>query len=89
MKALERRVAHIQVHTSEGTTLLCANWDSVERDYVKDRDISFNMKFSAAKLGYPSRNILLDRIDTHLNRAGKACAMKLAGFDDDIIRKMP
>ena len=46
------------------------------------------MKFVAAKLGYPSRNIPLDRIDTHSNRAGGACAMKLAGFDDESIRKM-
>ena len=46
------------------------------------------MKFAAAKLGYPSRNILLDRIDTDSKRAGRACAMKLAGFDYESIRKM-
>ena len=46
------------------------------------------MKFAASKLGYPSRNIPLDRIDTHSNRAGEARAMKLAGFDDESIRKM-
>ena len=50
--------------------------------------MSFHMKFEAEKLGYPSRNIPLDRIDTHSNRAGGACAMKLAGFDDESIRKM-
>ena len=82
MKALARRVAHVLVHTSDGTTLLCAYWDSVVRGDVTDRDIRFHMKFAAAKLGYPSRNIPLDRIDTHSNRAGGACAMKLAGFDD-------
>ena len=46
------------------------------------------MKFAAAKLGYTSRNILLDRIDTHSKQASGACAMKLAGFGDESIRKM-
>ena len=82
------KTSHILVHTSDGTTRLCAYWDSVGRGNVMDRDMSFHMKFVAAKLGYPSRNIPLDRIDTHSNRAGGACTMKLAGFDDESIGKM-
>ena len=46
------------------------------------------MEFAAETLSYPSRNIPLDRIDTHLNQAGGVCAMKLAGFDDESIRTM-
>ena len=46
------------------------------------------MKFAAEKLGHPSRNISLDRIDTHLNQAGGECATKMAGFDDKGIGKM-
>ena len=69
-------------------TILCEYWDSVGRDDVTDRDMIFHMKFAAAKLFYPSRNIPLDRIDTHLKWAGGACAMKLAGFDDESIRKI-
>ena len=88
MKALSRQVAHVQVHTSDGTTLLCAYWDSVNRIDVTDRDMSFHMKFAAAKLGYPRRNIPLDKIDSHSNKTGRACAMKLAGFDDESIIKM-
>ena len=87
VKSMARRVAHIRVHTSNGTTLLCEYWDSVGRGHVTDRDMSFHMKFAAAKLGYPSRNITLDRIDTNLNRAGGACAIKLSGFDDESIIK--
>ena len=49
--------------------------------------MSFHMKIAAAKLGYPSSNIPLDRIDTHSYRAGGACAMKMAGFGDEIIIK--
>ena len=88
VEALERRVTHIWVHTSYGTAILCAYWDSVGRGDVMDRDIIFHMKFAAAKLGYLSRNIPLDRIDTHSNWAGGVCAIKLAGFDDESIRKM-
>ena len=67
---------------------MCAYWDSVDRCDVTDKDMSFHMKIGASKLGYPSRKILIDRIDTHLNLAGGACAMKLAGFDDENIIKM-
>ena len=88
VKALEIRVAHIQVHTSDGATLSYAYWDSVGRGNVTDREMSFHMELAAAKLGYPIRNIPLDRIDTHSNRTGGACGIKLAGFDDEIIRKM-
>ena len=75
------------MHKSNGTILLCAYWDSVGRVDVTDRDMRFHMKFAAEKLGYTSRNISLDRIDTHSKRAGGACAMKLAVFDDKSIRK--
>ena len=88
VKALARRLALIRLHTSDITTILCAYWDSVGRGDVTDRDMIFQVKLAAAELGYPSRNILLNRIDTHSNRAGRTCAMKLAGFDDDSIRKM-
>ena len=86
LKALARLVTHIQVHTYNGTTLLCEYWDSVGRRNVTD--IIFHMKFQAVKLGYLSRNIPMKRIDMHLNRAGGACAMKLAGFYDKSIRKI-
>ena len=88
VKALERGVARIWVHTSYGTNFVCAYWDSVGRGNVTDRDMIFHRKFAAEKLGYPSRNIHLDRLDTHSNRAGGACAVKLGGFDDESIRKM-
>ena len=88
LKALARQVAPIQVHTSDGTTILCAYWDSVGRGDVTDRDMICHIKFAAQKLSYPSRNIPLDRIDTHSNQAGRSCAMKMAVFDDETIRKI-
>ena len=88
VKALKIRVAHIQVHTSDGTTILCVYWDIVGESDVTDRDMRLRMKFAASKLGYPSRNILLDIIETHLNRTGGECAMKMSGFYDESIRKM-
>ena len=68
--------------------MFCEYWDSVGRSNVPDRDISFHMKFAAAKLGYPIRNISLDRIDTHSKWAGGACAMELEVFDNEGIIKM-
>ena len=88
VKSLARRVTHIWVHTFDGPTILCAYWNSVGRGYVTDRDEIFHMKFAAAKLGHPSRNIPLDRIDAHSNRAGGECTRKLERFDDESIRKM-
>ena len=85
MKSLSRQVAHIWVHIYDGTTFLCAYWDSVGRGNVTDREMRFRKKFAAAKLGYLRSNILLDRIDTHFNQAGRGCAMKLVGFDDESI----
>ena len=70
VKALAIQVAHIWVHTSNGTTLLFAYCYSICRGNVTDRDMRFHMKFAAAKLAYPSRNIPLDRIDIHSNWAG-------------------
>ena len=88
VKALSRQVAHIWVHTSDGTNILFAYWESIGRSNVTDRDMIFHMTFAAAKLGYPRGKILLDSIDTHSHWAGGACAIKTTGFDDKNIRKM-
>ena len=85
---MARRVAHIQVHTYDGKTRLCAYWYSAGRGNVTDRYMSFCVKCAATKLVYPRKNIRLDRNYTHSNRAGGACAMKQAIFDDESIRKM-
>ena len=69
VKALARRVSHIWVHTSYRTTLLCAYCERVGRGDVMDRDMCFHVKSATEKLSYPSRNIPLDRIDTHSNQA--------------------
>ena len=81
VNALERRVAHIWLHKSNGTTLLCVYWDSVGRGDVRDRDMIFHMKFVAAELCYPSRNIPLDTVDTNTKRSSGSCAMKLEEFN--------
>ena len=88
VKALERQAAHIRVHTSDGTKLVYAYWDSVDRSNVTDKDMRFHMEFAAEKVGYPSSNIPLDSIYAHSNWVGGECEMKLARFDDESIRKM-
>ena len=49
---------------------------------------SFMWNLQQQKVGYPSRNIPLDSIDTNSNWSGGACAMKLEGYDDESNRKM-
>ena len=49
-----------------------AYWESVGRGDVTDRYMSFHMKFAAAKLGYPSRNILIDSINTQCRLAQRS-----------------
>ena len=71
-----------------GRHFFCAYLDSVGRGNVTDRDMSFHIKFAAAKLDYPISDIPLDSIGTHSEQAGRACAMELAVFDDESIRKM-
>ena len=88
MKLLAHHVAHIWVHKSNETKRLCAYWDNVVRGDVMDRDMSFHIKLTAAKLGYPNRNVPLDRIDTNSNRAGGACTIKLTRFYDESITRM-
>ena len=88
MKVMARRVTHIWVHTYNGTHFLCEYWDSVGRGNVMDMDMSFHMKFTAAKLGYTRSKISLDRIETNLYRAIRVCPMKLEGFGDESIRRM-
>ena len=88
MKALARRVIHIQSNSRNCKTLLNAYWDEVGRGNSTNNTISFAMKYSAAALNYPARGIPIDSIDTHSNRSGGACALKLAGHGDSAIRKM-
>ena len=79
---------HIRSNSTNSKTLLNAYWDVIGRGNVTNNTISFAMKYSAAALNYPARGIPIDRIDTHSNRSGGACALKLAGYDDSAIRKM-
>ena len=47
VKELARRAAHIRVHTSDETTLVCTYWDSVYRGDGTDRDMRFHTKLLA------------------------------------------
>ena len=50
--------------------------------------ISYAVKYAAAGLKYPSREIPLSRVDTHSMRVGGACALSLAGYRSHQIMKM-
>ena len=63
----------MEVGVTKGPHSLALEDDAISKIKVEAR---------AEKLGYPSRNILLDRIDTHSNQVGGACEIKLAQSDD-------
>ena len=50
--------------------------------------ISYEVKYAAQALDYPSCGMPIQRMDTHSLRAGGGCAMKLAGKDDVGIQRM-
>ncbi len=88
VRALGRRVIHIQSNTKSGNVFLSSYWDAVGRADVTDGNVSFAVKFAARKLNYPSYGIPIERVDTHSLRSGGACALKQAGYNDMDIQKM-
>ena len=88
VKALARRVIHIRRHLSNGRTLLNAYWDEVGCGNVTDNNIRFETKYSATVLNYPKKGIPINRIDISTNWLGGACAIKLTGYDNNVIPNM-
>lgn len=88
VRALGRRAVHIRKHTRNGNAFICSFWDELGRGDVTDSMISYEVKFAAKALDYPSRGLPLVRMDTHSLRSGGACALKLAGRKDTEIQKM-
>ena len=88
VRALGRRVLHIQKNTTNRNAFLCSYWDVVGRGDVTDSNIRYAVKFAATALKYPERGIPIDRIDTHSLRSGGACALSVAGYKEMDIMKM-
>ncbi len=79
--------------TSERTqnnreAFICPYWDDVGRSTVTDHQISFAVKYAAKMLRYQDRGMAIKRMDTHALQSGRACALKLAGYNEVHIRKM-
>ena len=55
---------------------------------MTDKHIRATIKLAAFALGYPSRGIPIDRVDTHSLRSGGANALALNGYSDREIQKM-
>jgi hypothetical protein len=88
VRALGRRYLHIRDHTSNSRTFLSTFFNKGRQYDVTDRNISAALKLAALVLGYPSRGVPIDRIDTHSLRSGGANALSLAGYTDRQIQKM-
>ena len=89
IRALARRYIHIRRNGGGPDTLLSAFFVEGKRDDVRDKDIRAGLKMAAAALDYPAtRNIPVERVDTHSLRSGGANALALSGYSDTNIQKM-
>lgn len=92
-KAIARRVIHIRRHTSSWSAAqrcpLSTYFVNSSRHYVTQEDMSKHLKLAATMLDYhTTKNIPIDRVDTHSLRSGGANALSLLGYSDRHIMKM-
>lgn len=95
VRAIGRRYCYIRHMTAslgakkQYKTFLSAYWIDGKRCDVNDEDIRANIKWAAGILDYEgTRNIPVDRVDTHSLRSGGANALSLSGYSDRQIMKM-
>ena len=87
--ALGETVINIRKFSSDSDTMLLTYMEKGKLKDVTDKDMRKAIKLAAAELDYPNtKNIPLERIDTHSFRAGGANALHLAGYTDLQIQKM-
>ena len=76
VRALGRRYLHICQHTRDASTFLSTFYVTGKRFNVMDADIRKSLKQAAVFLNYPiTKNIPIDRIDTHSLQTGGANAL--------------
>lgn len=89
VRALSRRILHLQHHTNDTSIYLSAFFANGQRFDVTDNDIRASLKSAATILNYPAtKGIPIDHIDTHSLRSGGANALSLSGYSDREIQKM-
>ena len=88
MRALRRRIVHIQKYLKLGQALLCSYWDELGRGSMTDSDIRLAVDYAAGCLDYPGRGIPLIRVDTHSLHSGGACELSQSGQKSNEIMNM-
>jgi hypothetical protein len=90
VEGLARRYVHIKQHDTNEDTFLSAYFDVQEvRHDLTDTDVQKALKAAATALNYPmTRNIPIERIDTHSLQIGGANALSLSGYSKQQIQKM-
>ena len=90
IRALIRRIHHIQANTSDPTTIISTYFQT---PYCKGRAISANdinqgVKSAVTRLGLANNGLHQNLVGSHSLRAGGAMAMHLQGIDTNTIKKM-
>ena len=89
VRALGRRVHHIQSGAGQEKTFLSAYYVGGRRYDVTAENVSRAVKGAARALEYPTtKGIPVQRINTHSLWSGGANALALAGYSDTQIQKM-
>jgi hypothetical protein len=89
VRALSRRVLHLQANGAVNTTLLSAVYQNNIRSDVTGEDISKGLKMAATLLQYPATwGIPIAHINTHSLRSGGANALALSGYTDTQTQKI-
>jgi hypothetical protein len=88
--ALDQQYIHIQTHDRTPMTTFLSTYYSgpTTQHEMTDKHIQATIKLAAFALGYPSRGILIDHVDTHSLRSGGVNALALNGYSDWEIQKM-
>jgi hypothetical protein len=88
VKALAKRIHHINCNMGGPTCLLCDYFANDEWHSVRSNDIIAMVRMAAKMLHLDKQGIDPDLIGAHSLRAGGAMALKLHGFDNITIMKM-
>ncbi|MGH7974259.1 MAG: hypothetical protein ACREBR_01940 [bacterium] len=87
VKALARRINHLNLHSSTPETLICQHTINGRTEFIRNADMVQAVRVGVTALALENSGIRPEHVGSHSLRAGGAMAMKLNGIDRDTIRK--
>lgn len=88
VKALTRRVAHLHANKASPDTLICAYFDHLGKEHIRNNEMLKLVRAASVALNLESQGFPAERLRTHSLRAGGAMAIAVNGELDRNIKKM-